>query len=149
MYVYVCVCIHVYVCMHNILGELSGGNVLPKTGGGIVRGNCPTPHKITSGGRAKRLSVSAGRSQDKELLCLYTCMSVLLIVYISICAFVFVSVCVLLVVCVCVTVYVHLIVCVCVSVYMSTLVSACVPSPTCAIAFRGLSNQSAFDSLHC
>jgi len=39
MYVYVCVCIHVYVCMHNILGELSGGgNVLPKTGGGIVRG---------------------------------------------------------------------------------------------------------------
>src|SRR6218665_3361814 len=39
MYVYVCVCIHVYVCMHNILGaELSGGNVLPKMGGGIVRG---------------------------------------------------------------------------------------------------------------
>jgi len=49
MYVcmYVCinvtmrVCIHVYACMHNISGELSGGNVLPKTGGGIVRGNCP------------------------------------------------------------------------------------------------------------
>ena len=46
---YVCVCIHVYVCMHaymcmyvcmhNILGgELSGGNVLPKTGGGISGG---------------------------------------------------------------------------------------------------------------
>src|SRR6218665_3279046 len=39
MYVYVCVCIHVYVCMHNILGGIvRGGNVLPKTGGGIVRG---------------------------------------------------------------------------------------------------------------
>ena len=33
-----CVCIHVYVCMHNILGELSGANVLLRTGGGIVRG---------------------------------------------------------------------------------------------------------------
>ena len=53
----VCVCIHVYVglCMHNILGgNCPGGNVLPKTGGGIVQGgncpggncpggNCPTP----------------------------------------------------------------------------------------------------------
>src|SRR6218665_421267 len=36
--VYVCVCIHVYVCMHNILvGIVRGGNVLPKTGGGIVQ----------------------------------------------------------------------------------------------------------------
>ena len=37
-----CVCIHVYVCMHNTSGELSEEvNVLPKMGGGIVRGNCP------------------------------------------------------------------------------------------------------------
>ena len=54
MCVYVCVyvCIYVYVCMRTCIcimyvciiyrGELSGGNVLPKTGGGIVRGNCPT-----------------------------------------------------------------------------------------------------------
>src|SRR6218665_2515923 len=51
MYVYVCVCVCVYMCeyatmhtcmcMHNILGELSGGNVLPKTGWGIVWGNYP------------------------------------------------------------------------------------------------------------
>jgi len=52
-----CVCIHVYVCMHNISGELSGWvNVLPKTGGGIVRGtiargvNCPTPGGGGGGG---------------------------------------------------------------------------------------------------
>src|SRR6218665_3028043 len=38
---YICVCIHVYVCMHNIWGNCSGVNVLPKTGGGIVRGKCP------------------------------------------------------------------------------------------------------------
>ena len=39
VYVYVCVCIHVYVCMHTILGGIvRRGNVLPKTGGGIVRG---------------------------------------------------------------------------------------------------------------
>src|SRR6218665_4139146 len=36
-------CMHtdVYVCMHNIWGKLSGGNVLPKTGGGIVWGEYP------------------------------------------------------------------------------------------------------------
>src|SRR6218665_2350484 len=84
MYMYACICMYVYVCMYvcvymyvqtfeNVCmyvyvyaymcvyvcitywGELSGGgNVLPKTGGGIVwgvivlggelsRGNCPTP----------------------------------------------------------------------------------------------------------
>src|SRR6218665_3375814 len=41
VYVYVCVFIYVYVCMHNILGGIVRGNVLPKTGGGIARGNCP------------------------------------------------------------------------------------------------------------
>src|SRR6218665_1279867 len=42
MYVCVCVYVCIYVCVHNILGwELSRGNVLPKTGGGIVRGDCP------------------------------------------------------------------------------------------------------------
>src|SRR6218665_1751777 len=59
MYVYMCVCIHVYyVCMHNISGEFTGekcptqngkGIVLREFSGGelsgvIVRGNCPTPH---------------------------------------------------------------------------------------------------------
>ena len=37
MYVYVCVSIHVYICMHNISGgKCLGENVLPKLGGGIV-----------------------------------------------------------------------------------------------------------------
>ena len=51
MCMYVCVCVYVYaymyVCMSvpqymfwggNVRGEMSGGNVLLKTGGGIVRG---------------------------------------------------------------------------------------------------------------
>jgi len=49
MYMYACICMQVYVCMymckqayvclHNILGGIVRGvNVLPKTGGGIVRG---------------------------------------------------------------------------------------------------------------
>ena len=61
MYVYVCmfVCVYMYVCMYACMcmfvyaymcmyvcitygGNCPGGNVLPKTGGGIVRwGNCP------------------------------------------------------------------------------------------------------------
>src|SRR6218665_3706497 len=43
MYVYVCV--YAYMCMYVCItywGNCPGGNVLPKTGGGIVRGgNCP------------------------------------------------------------------------------------------------------------
>ena len=48
MYVYVCISIHIYVCIYNISGEnVRGVSVLPKMGGGIVRGvivpgvNCP------------------------------------------------------------------------------------------------------------
>src|SRR6218665_655810 len=58
MYVCVCMCACMYLCMYVCMymcvyaymymfvciiywGELSGGNVLPKTGGGIVRRNCP------------------------------------------------------------------------------------------------------------
>src|SRR6218665_1347954 len=41
---YMCVCIHVYVCMHNIWGNCPWGNVLPKTGGGIVRGELSYTH---------------------------------------------------------------------------------------------------------
>src|SRR6218665_191168 len=57
VYIYVCVCMYVcisvcmcvYVCVYVCMcmcvciiywGELFGGNVLPKTGGGLVRGNC-------------------------------------------------------------------------------------------------------------
>src|SRR6218665_800088 len=64
MYVYVCVCIHVYVCMHNILGELcGGGNVLPKTGGGIVPGNCP-------GGKCPTPSALTCISIESQLYCI-------------------------------------------------------------------------------
>src|SRR6218665_1083359 len=51
MYVcmYVCMCVYAYMCMYVCItywGNCPGGNVLPKTGGGIVRGeivrgNCP------------------------------------------------------------------------------------------------------------
>src|SRR6218665_116869 len=56
MYICICVCMHTcicmyVICMHNISGELSGGNVLPKMGGELSRGNCPgnclTPHRLT------------------------------------------------------------------------------------------------------
>ena len=56
MCLYVCVCVYaymynVYLCMQNILGELSGGMSYPKRegelSGGIVRENCPTPHLPT------------------------------------------------------------------------------------------------------
>ena len=41
IYVCNCVCIHVHVCMHNILeGELSGGRLIVR--GELSRGNCPT-----------------------------------------------------------------------------------------------------------
>src|SRR6218665_2292487 len=49
--VHVCICVYAYMYMYVCIrygGNCLGGNVLPKTGGGIVRGgsvrgNCPTP----------------------------------------------------------------------------------------------------------
>src|SRR6218665_3466019 len=42
--VYVCVCIHVYVCMHNIFGgNCPGGKCPTQKRNGNCPGNCPTP----------------------------------------------------------------------------------------------------------
>ena len=75
MYVYVCVyvcgyvCVYMYVCMyvcmcvgmHNILGGIvRGANVLPKTGGGIVRGIVQGELSYTSSLHTLKLSFDFG-----------------------------------------------------------------------------------------